>query len=274
MVRNSSVLIGIEYQCLNSVDIGEEICIVAAGSPLLTVVATKDGTLFPLKFLTLASVTCRSARGVDCFVTHTHTHTNIHTHTPVTYLLLNLKIVSIVLAKIKAIFNIESVGHICGPEIKDSLPPGSSRMSLNPSCPISKSGFLSSIIAYIVLRTSIRSFLGTGIIECSLYWKLEPPGVWRRTAISLGPGVSKNNDFFIFKCGNHSANYPSSHLRKLESAAAPLWVINLSQNCRSLLIEWYSDDQTVKWWAGYVNSSQQGFGWNTVRKESAWKTWT
>ena len=97
MVRNSSVLIGIEYQCLNYVDIGEEICIVAVGSPLLTFVGTKDGTFFPLTFLTLASVTRRSSRGVDCFVTHTHTHTHTHTtqhthtHTniPVKYLLLN-----------------------------------------------------------------------------------------------------------------------------------------------------------------------------------------
>jgi hypothetical protein len=120
------VLIGIEYQCLHSVDVGEEICIVAAGCPLLTVVGAKDVRLFPLKFLTLASVTCRSARGVDFFVTHarahththtltqTHTHTNTHTRIPVTYLLLNLKQFPIVLAKIKATYSIESVGHICG----------------------------------------------------------------------------------------------------------------------------------------------------------------
>ena len=81
VVRNSSVLIGIEYQCLHSVDVGEEICIVAAGCPLLTVVGAKDVRLFPLKFLTLASVTCRSARGVDFFVTHARARTHTHTHT-------------------------------------------------------------------------------------------------------------------------------------------------------------------------------------------------
>ena len=89
-----------------------------------------------------------------------HTRTHKHTHISVTYLLPNLKQFSIVLAKIEATYNIKNVGHVYVPQVKDNLPSGSSRMSLNPSCLITKSGFLSSIIAYIVLRKSIRSSFG------------------------------------------------------------------------------------------------------------------
>jgi hypothetical protein len=74
------MLIGIGYQYLNSVDIGEEICIVTGGGPLLPVAGNKGAMFFPQKFLTLASVQCTSVGSVDCYVTHTLSQIHTYTH--------------------------------------------------------------------------------------------------------------------------------------------------------------------------------------------------